>query len=328
MACEPCNQLVGFCCTFVVPEGFTPVQNPEDGSFNYSVAFNTDCLFCNSETCETEMTIPNPCPEDAPLLCPVTLNRLVAQGSIRYIASLEVMDSQGNISHICCHGESCVDNILLYTCQNQDPCEGFDPTNVAIENATVEPANCTNACDTILTLSGEFDLLCEPSTATFSNTASITINNSGPATPYPSTINVSGMEGTISKVTVTLDGFSHTWPSDVDVMLVAPNGTNTILMSDPDLDEDVTNLTLTFDDSAVNLVPCGSTLTSGTYKPTNCGGGDSFPLPAPMPNPVVALSNFNGGNPNGDWRLFVVDDIGGDSGSISNGWSITITTTC
>jgi subtilisin-like proprotein convertase family protein len=329
MACEPCNQLVDFCCTFVVPEGFTPVQNP-DGTFNASVAFTTDCLFCNTESCDTEMTIPNPCSPNSPLLCAVTLNRLVVQGCIRYISSLEVMDSQGHISHICCHGESCVDNILFYTCQDVDPCEGFDLTNIDVVNLTVESANCTNACDTILTLSGAFDF-CVPSTATFSNTDGITIPDSGTAIPYPSNINVSGLDGVITKVTVTLDGFSHTYPEDVDVMLVAPDGTtNTILMSDPDFATSVNNLTLTFDDAALFPVPCGGTLTSGTYKPTNCPGfigSDTFPPPAPVPNPIAALSNFNGQNPNGVWSLYVVDDASLDTGSIS-GWSITITTTC
>ncbi len=274
------------------------------------------------------MTIPNPCPPNNPLRCPVILNRLVVQGCIRFISSLEVKDSKGNKSHICCHGESCVDNILLYTCQDVDPCEGFDFTNIDVVNLDVDPANCTNACDTILTLRGQFDF-CVPSTATFSNPAPITIPNSGTATPYPSVINVAGLDGTITKVTATLNGFTHTFPSDVDVMLVAPDGTtNTILMSDPDSGTAVTNLTLTFDDAAVNPVPCSGTLTSSTYKPTNCGGGDTFPGPAPAPNPTVALSNFNGLAPNGMWRLFVVDDLVGDMGSIARGWSITITTTC
>ncbi|OAH60713.1 hypothetical protein AWH49_02885 [Domibacillus aminovorans] len=331
MACESCDQLVDFCCTFVVPEGFTTVLNP-DGTYKASVAFNTDCLFCNTEICESEMTIPNPCPPNNPLLCPVILNRLVVQGSIRFISSLEVMDSQGNSSHICCHGESCVDNILLYTCQDVDPCEGFDFTNIDVVNLDVDPANCTNACDTILTLRGQFDF-CVPSTATFSNPASITIpagGTAGPASPYPSVINVAGLDGTITKVTATLNGFSHTFPLDVDVMLVAPDGTtNTILMSDPDSGTGVTNLTLTFDDAATSSVPCGGLLTTGTYKPTNCPGfSDAFPPPAPAPNPIVALSNFNGLAPNGAWKLFVVDNAGGDVGSISGGWSITITTTC
>ena len=46
--------------------------------------------------------------------------------------------------------------------------------------------------------------------ATFTNAAAITIPSVGAATPYPSTINVTGMGGTISNVTVTLN-CHHAW---------------------------------------------------------------------------------------------------------------------
>ena len=73
--------------------------------------------------------------------------------------------------------------------------------------------------------------------ATFSNSGTITINDTAAtcvgaeATPYPSTISVSGLSGTITDVNVTLTGFSHTAPSDVALLLVGPQGQNTILMS-------------------------------------------------------------------------------------------------
>src|SRR5439155_15450526 len=41
-------------------------------------------------------------------------------------------------------------------------------------------------------------------TKSFTNAVAITIPDSGAATPYPSVINVSGMDGTITTVTVTL----------------------------------------------------------------------------------------------------------------------------
>jgi hypothetical protein len=42
-----------------------------------------------------------------------------------------------------------------------------------------------------------------------------------------------------------------------------------------------------------------------------------FPDPAPTPADTSALSVFNGTNPNGNWRLYVVDDTGGDTGVIA-----------
>ena len=68
-------------------------------------------------------------------------------------------------------------------------------------------------------------------TTVFNNAAAITINDASPATPYPSNIAVAGLTGTITKVTVALNGVSHTFPDDIDVLLVGPGG-NLIIMSD------------------------------------------------------------------------------------------------
>jgi subtilisin-like proprotein convertase family protein len=170
---------------------------------------------------------------------------------------------------------------------------------------------------------------------TFSNTTPITIpagapgTTSGAASIYPSTINVSGLIGTVSKVTVTLTNLSHTFPDDLDMLLVSPSGQKILLMSDAGGDGDVNNINLTFDDTATQI-PDTTTLTSGTYGPGNFGGlSDTFPSPAPAgpyPDPQ-RLSAFNGASPNGLWSLFIVDDGDDDVGSIQGGWSLNITTT-
>ena len=76
----------------------------------------------------------------------------------------------------------------------------------------------------------------------------------------------------------------------------------------------------------------GQALFDGTYRPVNYGGGDSFPAPAPAtfqsPAPAgtaTLASVFNGTDPNGDWKLFIVDDQGFSSGSLAS-WSLTIGT--
>ena len=53
-----------------------------------------------------------------------------------------------------------------------------------------------------------------------------------PAAPYPDNINVSGQPSLIAGVEVTLTGFSHQVPIDVDILLVGPGGQNVVLMSD------------------------------------------------------------------------------------------------
>jgi uncharacterized repeat protein (TIGR01451 family) len=54
------------------------------------------------------------------------------------------------------------------------------------------------------------------------------------------------------------------------------------------------------------------------------GGGPI--ISAPLPPWGNTLSVMNGGNPNGAWFLFVQDDKPADTGIISNGWSVALTT--
>ena len=49
-------------------------------------------------------------------------------------------------------------------------------------------------------------------------------------------------------------------------------------------------------------------------------------LSPPPPPYGSALATLNGGNPNGSWLLFIQDDRQLDSGSISNGWVLNLTT--
>lgn len=159
----------------------------------------------------------------------------------------------------------------------------------------------------------------------FCNATSITMQTDTTVSPYPSSIGVSGLAGTISKVTVKLNNITHTFPDDVDVLLVGPTGANAIIMSDAGGGTDATNVTLVFDDAAPSPLPDLSALTSGTFQPTNYAPADTFPAPAPVPSGGSALSVFNGTNPNGVWRLFVRDDQLGDVGSFAGGWCLTIT---
>src|SRR5262249_50515755 len=114
-------------------------------------------------------------------------------------------------------------------------------------------------------------------TSSFSNPSSIAVPGTGtgaatgaPANPYPSNIAVSGISGTVSKVTVQLFHFNHPFPADVDVLLVGPGGQKLLLMSDVGGGTDAVNVNLTFDDAAA---PIGATVVSGTFSPTNIGAG-------------------------------------------------------
>jgi subtilisin-like proprotein convertase family protein len=162
---------------------------------------------------------------------------------------------------------------------------------------------------------------------TGSNLTSITIPASGQASSYPSTVNVSGLEGVITDVQVNLLNFTHTAPDDVDLMLVAPNGRKVVLMSDVGGANSVSNLSLLISDGAASSFPDSGALSSGTFRPTNFEAGDAFPAPAPAGAPTGSmLSTFDGADPNGNWQLYLVDDTGANAGSISGGWHLFLQT--
>ena len=66
---------------------------------------------------------------------------------------------------------------------------------------------------------------------TFSNTAPITINDNAPATPYPATVTVSGVSSPIADLNVVVTGLSHTFPTDIGILLVGPGGQTVVLMN-------------------------------------------------------------------------------------------------
>jgi subtilisin-like proprotein convertase family protein len=165
--------------------------------------------------------------------------------------------------------------------------------------------------------------------------------NTGPASPYPSTIQVSGLDGaTIRDVNVKLRGYSHTFPDDVDVLLVGParTGKDALIMSDAGGGRDLTGVSLTIDDEAPSPLPNRSRLAkpivSASYKPSNYIGTMKSDGTVPTEPDIfpgvtysgkVKLSAFNRARPNGTWRLYVVDDGHADTGQFAGGWSLQIT---
>ena len=197
------------------------------------------------------------------------------------------------------------------------PTAGLDPQVLA---ATVK------APPTKMITAGNVTLNSAATSSVFSNPGSITIPSSGAATPYPSTITVSGVSGTISDVNVTIKGLTHTNPDDLDILLVGPSGEKIILMSDCGGTPDVSSINLTFDDEAAVALPDSTLITAGTYRPTNVGTSDTFSSPAPASPYGTIFSTFDATSANGTWSLYVMDDAGSSSGSIANGWEIALTT--
>jgi subtilisin-like proprotein convertase family protein len=188
----------------------------------------------------------------------------------------------------------------------------------------------------------------------------------GNAFPYPSTIDVEGLQTHVQKATVTLHGFAHQCSIDVDVLLVSPSGQTSLLTSDAgDCANEVPlrpGVDLTFDDDAVKEVPCldlHSTpprLLGGTYAPTDysppangiqstCNPFSDLdhgtPPPPGAPGPLAdvftgltkplagwghSLATFINSDPNGVWKLYVTDQYDRSVGEITGGWSLNLTT--
>jgi uncharacterized repeat protein (TIGR01451 family) len=181
----------------------------------------------------------------------------------------------------------------------------------------------TDGANNLGTVSFVFNL---PANNTFVNTNSIVIPDHGPGSPYPSIINVTGLTGYVSKATVKLTGLTHSFPSDVNVLLVNPAGRSTLLMSHNGGSYSVTNVTLTFDDSAPTALPDNSRIATSTNRPSRFGPAVTLPTPAPAPPYSASLAALNNTIPNGVWSLYVLDDSGGDSGILASGWSLSLST--
>jgi hypothetical protein len=171
----------------------------------------------------------------------------------------------------------------------------------------------------------------------------------GAATPYPSVITPTGLGGTISSVTVKLNGFLWQHIADADILLVAPNGAAVVLMSDACAGfGNTAPATFTFSDSNVLVMPpSGCAAIPVNVKPFNnqdallCGvDPDVFPAPAPPgpssggypvgPQMMSTFSGMSAATAMGQWKLFVFDDCDSlttlDNGGIQNGWTLTLTT--
>src|SRR3954447_15514868 len=142
----------------------------------------------------------------------------------------------------------------------------------------------------------------------------LTIPEVGQASPYPSVINVSGIEHGIGKLIVTVN-LKHDVPEDVDMELLGPRGQSIVLMSDAG--SQAIDGGLSFVEAAAAGVP--DLIAPGTYRPTNVDDGQDA-----VSGNQTALSGFNGTDANGSWQLFVVDDASGDDGQISS-WKLNIT---
>ncbi|MDA1277110.1 MAG: CHRD domain-containing protein [Verrucomicrobia bacterium] len=200
----------------------------------------------------------------------------------------------------------------------------------------------------------------------FANAASITINDfkvntdttkdNGRASTFPSEITVDGVPNAIgrtgervSNVQVTLNNVTHGYSQDIAAVLESPKGAKILLMRKAGgtvsgSNAGIDNVTLTFDAKASGNLPPASQITSGSFKPTAFGPSptttdlisaraptqpystDLATIRAPGVGAAATQAQVDAINPNGKWKLYIVDSTAGDSGVVAGGWSLQIET--
>ncbi|HJQ98874.1 MAG TPA: hypothetical protein VJ826_11215, partial [Candidatus Polarisedimenticolaceae bacterium] len=237
---------------------------------------------------------------------------------------------------VCTGVETCVGNV----CQPGTPVNCDDGLFCTVDSCTPATGACvhaanscadTNPC-TVDNCDEVAGCLHDNQCVQFCSTGATTIADSATpptlAVPYPSVINVSGFTtpAALEQVDLTL---SHTFPDDVDMLLVGPGGQNAIILSDVGGGVDAVNLPLKLSDAAATSLPDGGPLVTGMFRPTNIvvAPADAWPAPAPVPSGGSALSAFTGTNPNGSWRLYIVDDDATDAGSLG-AWCLNLRPIC
>lgn len=155
------------------------------------------------------------------------------------------------------------------------------------------------------------------------STAPRTVSYTGPPVAIPDgnstgvtiSVPVSGLSGSISRIAFRIDGddcskpdgsgsgIQHGYVSDLFIGLISPQGTGVVLMNLPGgiANEGQNFCNTLLDDDARNLIQNITTASapySGSYKPAS------------------PLAAFNGQNPNGTWRLQVIDPFTPDAGTV------------
>jgi subtilisin-like proprotein convertase family protein len=179
---------------------------------------------------------------------------------------------------------------------------------------------------------------------------SLAIDTTVTAQPYPSALQVSGVQGTVTDVDLVLDGLVNVVFADLDLLLVGPSGERAVVMSDVGPFAPLPQVDLVLDDEAaypmfgmpgasldslptdgVRQGPIPAMPVNETFRPTDFdeagAAPDYFSAPAPDTTGAgSALSAFDGTDPNGQWRLFVMND-GWHAGGWLAGWSLHLSTT-
>jgi hypothetical protein len=156
---------------------------------------------------------------------------------------------------------------------------------------------------------------------------------------YPALLDVTGQPAIIDKITVSINGFEHNTPQNVNILLVSPAGTTVVLMNRicasgqcNQVIPSPTTRDLIFKDDGQAFLTLAN-FSSGnnnnaTFRPTVNLPFVTWPAPAPQTTSTyqTTLASLQGQNPNGKWKLFVYDTSPTftTTGKITASWCLTI----
>ena len=132
-----------------------------------------------------------------------------------------------------------------------------------------------------------------------------------PSGPAPITLPVSGVTGNITDVQVAISDLTHAAYVSLDIILESPDGTFCKLLSDLNFTGQggtpIENVNLTISEIGLVLSP-NQLLSSGTYQPYDFNSGpDNLLDNTSVTNAATQLSVFDGKNPNGTWKLHIIE---------------------
>jgi subtilisin-like proprotein convertase family protein len=149
----------------------------------------------------------------------------------------------------------------------------------------------------------------------------------GAADPYPLTRTVSGVNGVITDLDVSLTGVYHARPADLEMVLEGPHGQKVALMSDVCGGSTAVNQAWAWDDEAISPMYGATACPDGTYRPGSKVNDELMPYPLTLPLDLrTTLREFDLTDPNGEWRLWVYDDQAGAGGAFTQRFKLDIET--
>ena len=184
---------------------------------------------------------------------------------------------------------------------------------------------------------------------TYCNENGIAADGNSPTAPYPSVIYVGdGTSGSpsinnaVETVSVTLQSLSSGNTNDMEMLLVAPDGTHAYeFWGFTGVGATSSTGNYTIEDNAT-LMPSafvGPALSPGTYGPSVFDTFSELLPDNPAPSPQIPgsfgiaptqgtatfLSSFTGATANGPWSLFLANESGSSFNTTLTGWCIDIT---